>query len=53
MRWLLDPSIFNVLIILMFIAASVRWFIAGDGWQATYWMAGAILNIAVLGMGGK
>lgn len=53
MNWLQDPRVFSVLIILMFIAASIRWAFASNWPQATYWAAGAVLNIAVLAMAGK
>ena len=47
MTWLQDPRSFNVLIILMFIAASVRWAFAGNWPQAGYWGSAALLNVFV------
>jgi hypothetical protein len=50
MKWLLDPMLFNVLILVLFAAASVRWAIAGDWKQALYWFAAFWLNVAVSAM---
>ncbi len=51
MSRLLAPESFSFLIIVLFVIASVRWALAGNTPQAVYWMAGAVLNIAVLTMG--
>jgi hypothetical protein len=47
MTWLLDPRAFNVLIILLFIAAAIRWAFAGNWPQAGYWASAAVLNVFV------
>lgn len=53
MRWLLDPRAFNVAIIVMFLAAAVRWSFAKNWPQAAYWLAAAALNISVTFMSSK
>ena len=50
MNWLFDPRIFNVAIIVLFVAATVRWAFAGDFMQAMYWLGATVLNVAVFGM---
>lgn len=47
MTWLLDPRLFNILIIVMFIAAAIRWGFVGNWPQSIYWIAAAVLNVAV------
>jgi hypothetical protein len=47
MNWILDPRAFNVLIILLFIAAAIRWAFAGNWPQAGYWASAAVLNVFV------
>ena len=47
MSLLLDPRLFNWLIVGMFCIAAVRWAFAGNMPQTTYWIAAAVLNIAV------
>lgn len=53
MRWLLDPRAFNVLIIVLFLAAAVRWGFARNWPQTFYWIFAAGLNVAVTYMGSK
>lgn len=53
MRWLLDPRAFNVAIIVLFLAAAIRWAFARNWPQACYWVAAAALNISITFMGGK
>ncbi|HUX01936.1 MAG TPA: hypothetical protein VMY35_13250 [Phycisphaerae bacterium] len=43
--WL--PVVLPSLLIGLMLAASLIYLSAGDGWRATYWFAGALLNIAV------
>ena len=52
MNLLLDPKIFNYVIIGMFVAAAVRWAYAGNMPQAGYWASAALLNVFVT-IGGK
>lgn len=47
MTWLADPRAFNVLIIVLFVAAAVRWAFAGNWPQAGYWLSAALLNVFV------
>lgn len=47
MTWLMDPRAFNVLIIVLFLAAAVRWGFAGNWPQAGYWASAALLNVFV------
>ncbi len=47
MNILLDPRIFNYMILILFALATVRWTIAGQYWEALYWFGALILNIAV------
>jgi hypothetical protein len=53
MRWWADPRAFNVVIIVMFLAAALRWAIARNWPQAAYWIAAAALNVAVTFMAVK
>lgn len=53
MTWLFNPGLFNWIIIGIFIAAAIRWACAGNWPQTVYWIAGAVLNVAVLFMGDK
>jgi Flp pilus assembly protein protease CpaA len=53
LNMLLDPRFFNVIIILMFITASLRWAYEKNWAQATYWCAAAVLNVAVTFMAAK
>lgn len=50
MSCLLDPRAFNVLIIILFLAAAVRWAYAGNWPQSGYWASAAVLNIFVTTM---
>lgn len=50
MNVLLDPKIFNYLIIAMFAAAAIRWAFAGNWPQSGYWASAAVLNIFVTAM---
>jgi hypothetical protein len=45
-----DPRAFNILIIVMFLAASIRWACAGGWMQAGYWLSAAVLNVFVTAM---
>lgn len=47
MSWLVDPRLFNWLIVAMFVGASIRWAIAGNIPQAGYWASAAVLNVFV------
>lgn len=51
MKYLLDPRAFNVLIMVMFAAASVRWAFARNWAQAGYWASACLLNLFVTMMG--
>lgn len=42
-----DPRFFNVFIILMFIAAAIRWAFERNWVQVGYWLSAAGLNICV------
>lgn len=53
LHWLADPRAFSLLIIVLFVLAAIRWACAGNWPQAVYWASGAVLNVAVLSMGGK
>lgn len=53
MKYLLDPRAFNVAIIVMFLAAAIRWALARNWPQASYWLAAAALNISITFMGSK
>lgn len=53
MSLIFDPRFFNVLIVFMFVAAAVRWAFERNWAQATYWLAAAVLNVAVTCMGVK
>ena len=48
MTWLFEPRIFNLAIIVMFLASMVRWACSGNWAQACYWLGAAILNISIL-----
>jgi hypothetical protein len=43
-----SPRAFNLLIIALFICAAIRWACAGNWSQFWYWLAAAVLNIAVM-----
>lgn len=47
MNYVYDPRFFNVLIIVLFVAAAVRWAFAGNWPQAGYWISAALLNVFV------
>lgn len=47
MKFLLDPRLFNYLILVLFAFATVRWAFAGNYWESLYWLGAFILNIAV------
>lgn len=47
MSWLLDPCAMNVLIIVLFVLAAIRWGFAGNWAQAGYWASAALLNVFV------
>jgi hypothetical protein len=47
MRFLLDPRLFNIVILVLFGATAIRWAIEKNWGQATYWLAALVLNIAV------
>jgi hypothetical protein len=49
MNWS-DPRIVNYVIIGLFAVAAVRWSFAGNWWQALYWAAAGVLNVAITGM---
>lgn len=53
MGFIFDPRFFNAAIIVMFIAAAIRWAFERNWAQATYWTAAAVLNVAVTFMAGK
>jgi len=53
MTWLTRPEAFNVLIIVLFICAAIRWGFAGNWPQCGYWLSAALLNICITMMGGK
>jgi hypothetical protein len=53
MSALFDPRLFNVVIILMFIAAAVRWAFERNWPQSVYWLSAAVLNAAVTMMAAK
>jgi hypothetical protein len=47
MTYLSDPRAINVLIIILFIVAAIRWTCAGNVPQAGYWASAALLNVFV------
>ena len=47
MSALLDPRLFNYVILILFTLATVRWAVAGAWWEALYWLGALILNAAV------
>jgi hypothetical protein len=47
MNWILDPKIFNYLILGLFAFAVIRWAIERNWGQAIYWAGALILNLAV------
>lgn len=49
----MNPIIINYAIILLFIVAAICWAIAGNWLQVLYWLAGAMLNVAVTIMAGQ
>jgi hypothetical protein len=51
--WLLDPRAFNVLILILFAAAAIRWAVAGNWLQALYFLCAFGLNISVTWMDWK
>jgi hypothetical protein len=53
MKWLLDPKLFNYLIIALFALAAIRWGIARNWPQVAYWIGAIILNLAVTMMAAK
>lgn len=53
MDWLFEPQFFNWLIVGMFVAAAVRWAFESNWAQSTYWLAAAVLNVAVTFMAAK
>ena len=47
MSFLLDPKIFNYLILALFAFATLRWALASAWWEALYWFGAFLLNVAV------
>lgn len=47
MKFLSDPRLFNILILVLFACATVRWAFAGSLKQSLYWGGALILNYAV------
>lgn len=47
MKYILDPRFFNVLIIVLFALATVRWIFAGSLKQSMYWGGALLINVAV------
>lgn len=46
-RLISDPRIFNVVILIMFAAATIRWGFNGNMKQTVYWASAFVLNYAV------
>jgi len=38
MRWLLDPRLFNLIILALYAFAAIRWFVAGRFGDGMYWV---------------
>lgn len=45
MSFLSDPRAMNVLIIVLFVVAGIRWAFAGNWPQSGYWLSAALLNV--------
>jgi hypothetical protein len=53
MRALLDPKLFNYLVIALFVLAALRWGFARNWMQVAYWIGAIVLNVAVTMMAVK
>jgi NADH:ubiquinone oxidoreductase subunit 6 (subunit J) len=53
LNWLLDPRVFNYVIIVMFVFAAARWVWEKNWPQSVYWLSAACLNVAVTFMAAK
>ena len=47
MNWLLDPKLFNYVILVLFALAALRWGVAGKWADCLYWTSAFFLNVAV------
>lgn len=53
MRLLADPRLFPILSMILFACAAVRYALAGNWGQVTYWVSAIALNYAVTFMMGS
>jgi hypothetical protein len=47
MKYLSDPRLFNIVILVLFALATIRWAFAGSLKQSLYWGGAFILNYAI------
>lgn len=47
MNWLLDPRIFNFVILTLYALNITRWAVEGKWWDATYWFAAFLITFVV------
>lgn len=47
MKFLLDPKLFNYLIILMYSLNAIRWAIEGKGADVCYWLSALAITLTV------
>lgn len=47
MRMLTDPKLFNYLILLLYILASMRWAYQRSWWDMVYWAGAAVLQVVI------
>jgi Flp pilus assembly protein protease CpaA len=47
MNWLLDPRIFNWIIMSLYTLNVVRWGIDGKPWNTAYWCGALLITLAV------
>lgn len=47
MRWLLDPKVFNYLIVLLYACSAIRWAIEGKWVDVLYWVSAIGITLAV------
>ena len=47
MTWLLDPRIFNFVIMALYGLNILRWAVAGNWWAALYWLSALSLTVVI------
>jgi hypothetical protein len=47
MNWILDPRLFNYIILILFALAAIRWGYEGKWGDCLYWVSAIGLNAAV------